>query len=267
MSNKNQQEHGKFQPVSLQKPENQFSWLQSSKVDDCSVWLILTNWLDFCHFSKNMLLLDLDISHWFWSQKAWQSWYRSTVQRERKAQNVLHLIEAATNVSLSLRIQSSCFFSVSSSSRRGTKKGVRKIHFGEIHFREIHFLQEIVDMERYIERVKKSIADKEPPLKVAETRLKKRTQAGSGNFPPWKKTISLPKKSSFLPYFFINFSMQHLLSMITILDSFSWLQQALYNIPPKCLVLTRCPPLGTSILQKKEYLQPEYHCLSTVLAL
>ena len=39
-------------------------------------------------------------------------------------------------------------------------------------------------MERYIERVKKSIADKEPPLKVAETRLKKRTQAGSGNFPP-----------------------------------------------------------------------------------
>ena len=34
-------------------------------------------------------------------------------------------------------------------------------------------------MERYIERVKKSIADKEPPLKVAETRLKKRTQAGS----------------------------------------------------------------------------------------
>ena len=46
------------------------------------------------------------------------------------------------------------------------------------------FLQEIVDMERYIERVKKSIADKEPPLKVAETRLKKRTQAGSGNFPP-----------------------------------------------------------------------------------
>ena len=48
-------------------------------------------------------------------------------------------------------------------------------------------LQEIVDMERYIERVKKSIADKEPPLKVAETRLKKRTQAGSGNFPPTKK--------------------------------------------------------------------------------
>ena len=96
------------------------------------------------------------------------------------------------------------------------------------------FLQEIVDMERYIERVKKSIADKEPPLKVAETRLKKRTQAGSGNFPPWKKTISLPKQKRFSPWiFFINFSMQHLLSMITILDSFSWLQQALYNIPPK----------------------------------
>lgn len=39
------------------------------------------------------------------------------------------------------------------------------------------WLQEIVDMERYIERVKKSISEKEPPLKVAETRLKKRTQA------------------------------------------------------------------------------------------
>ena len=48
-------------------------------------------------------------------------------------------------------------------------------------------------MERYIERVKKSIADKEPPLKVAETRLKKRTQAGSGNFPP-KRIPNPPHK-------------------------------------------------------------------------
>ena len=48
-------------------------------------------------------------------------------------------------------------------------------------------------MERYIERVKKSIADKEPPLKVAETRLKKRTQAGSGNFPP-KRIPNAPPK-------------------------------------------------------------------------
>ena len=31
-------------------------------------------------------------------------------------------------------------------------------------------------MERYIERVKKSIVAKEPPLKVAETRLSKRTK-------------------------------------------------------------------------------------------
>ena len=31
-------------------------------------------------------------------------------------------------------------------------------------------------MERYIERVKKSISAKEPPLKVAETRLSKRTK-------------------------------------------------------------------------------------------
>lgn len=31
-------------------------------------------------------------------------------------------------------------------------------------------------MERYIERVKKSISSKEPPLKVAETRLSKRTK-------------------------------------------------------------------------------------------
>ena len=38
------------------------------------------------------------------------------------------------------------------------------------------YLQEIADMERYIERVKKSIANKEPPLKVAETRLSKRTK-------------------------------------------------------------------------------------------
>jgi len=35
---------------------------------------------------------------------------------------------------------------------------------------------EIADMERYIERVKKSISSKEPPLKVAETRLSKRTK-------------------------------------------------------------------------------------------
>ena len=48
-------------------------------------------------------------------------------------------------------------------------------------------------MERYIERVKKSIADKEPPLKVAETRLKKRTQAGSGNFPPKRIPNDPPK--------------------------------------------------------------------------
>lgn len=38
------------------------------------------------------------------------------------------------------------------------------------------YLQEIADMERYIERVKKSISSKEPPLKVAETRLSKRTK-------------------------------------------------------------------------------------------
>ena len=31
-------------------------------------------------------------------------------------------------------------------------------------------------MERYIKRVKKSISAKEPPLKVAETRLSKRTK-------------------------------------------------------------------------------------------
>lgn len=31
-------------------------------------------------------------------------------------------------------------------------------------------------MERYIERVKKSINAKEPPLKLAETRLSKRTK-------------------------------------------------------------------------------------------
>ena len=31
-------------------------------------------------------------------------------------------------------------------------------------------------MERYIERVKKAIVAKEPPLKVAETRLSKRTK-------------------------------------------------------------------------------------------
>ena len=49
-------------------------------------------------------------------------------------------------------------------------------------------------MERYIERVKKSIADKEPPLKVAETRLKKRTQAGSGNFPP-KRIPNAPPRN------------------------------------------------------------------------
>jgi len=35
---------------------------------------------------------------------------------------------------------------------------------------------EITDMERYIERVKKAIVAKEPPLKVAETRLSKRTK-------------------------------------------------------------------------------------------
>ena len=53
-------------------------------------------------------------------------------------------------------------------------------------------------MERYIERVKKSIADKEPPLKVAETRLKKRTQAGSCNFPPQKKLLPMKTiKTSF----------------------------------------------------------------------
>ena len=34
----------------------------------------------------------------------------------------------------------------------------------------------MADMERYIERVKKSIAAKEAPLKVAETRLSKRTK-------------------------------------------------------------------------------------------
>ena len=32
-------------------------------------------------------------------------------------------------------------------------------------------------MERYIDKVKKSISAKEPPLKVAETRLSKRSKA------------------------------------------------------------------------------------------
>ena len=104
-------------------------------------------------------------------------------------------------------------------------------------------------MERYIERVKKSIADKEPPLKVAETRLKKRTQAGSGNFPP--KFSSPPKKifpplkknSSPSKYFYLlNFLLFHTapfypgqLFMIT--------ANPLELFPPECLVLTRCSPL------------------------
>ena len=74
-------------------------------------------------------------------------------------------------------------------------------------------------MERYIERVKKSIADKEPPLKVAETRLKKRTQAGSGNFPPTK-----------------NAPVHEKLFTVTA-------NPLKYSPLSECLVLTRCPPL------------------------
>ncbi len=36
-----------------------------------------------------------------------------------------------------------------------------------------HF-QEIAEMERYIERIKSNIASKDPPLRVAQSRLKKR---------------------------------------------------------------------------------------------
>ena len=51
-------------------------------------------------------------------------------------------------------------------------------------------------MERYIERVKKSINAKEPPLKLAETRLSKRTKVLLQTLlritRAWKPTFSLP---------------------------------------------------------------------------
>ena len=56
------------------------------------------------------------------------------------------------------------------------KKGVKNFNNNKKVKHPEFYLQEIADMERYIERVKKSISSKEPPLKVAETRLSKRTK-------------------------------------------------------------------------------------------
>ena len=57
-----------------------------------------------------------------------------------------------------------------------SQKGVKNFNNNKKVKHPEFYLQEIADMERYIERVKKSISSKEPPLKVAETRLSKRTK-------------------------------------------------------------------------------------------